>query len=261
MNEVHPAAQAGFTQEAQAYVRGRPDYPAELLIWLQGEMQLNAGQVVLDLGAGTGKFSQLLLQTGAEVWALEPVAAMRAQLQALLPSVRTLAGTAAAIPLQDASVDVLICAQSFHWFATEAALAEMHRVLKPGGRLGLVWNVRNEAVDWVRDISAIISPYEGDAPRFYKGDWRIALQSSRYFGALTPTNVDYLHSGAPDDVIVQRMLSVSFIAALPAATKASVQARLQTLIASHPALVGQTHVAFPYQTQAFACRREKLAPN
>lgn len=255
MNGIHPAAQQGFTRETQAYVNGRPDYPSELLVWLRDEMGLAAGQVVLDLGAGTGKFSQLLLQTGAEVWALEPVEAMRAQLQARLPEVRALAGTAAAIPLPDGSVDVLICAQSFHWFATEEALAEMHRVLKPGGRLGLVWNVRNEALDWVRSITAIITPFEGDAPRFYKGDWRHVLQSSPWFGAPTRTDFDYLHIGSPQDVIVQRILSVSFIAALAPAQKAAVQASLQELIAGHPALRAQTSVAFPYQTQAYACRR------
>ncbi len=122
----------------------------------------------MDLGAGTGKFTRLLARTGARVVAVEPVDAMRAQLAEALPQVQALAGSAQSIPLANGFADALVCAQAFHWFATVEALEEMRRVLTAEGRLGLVWNVRDESLDWVAEITRIITPYEGDAPRFYR---------------------------------------------------------------------------------------------
>jgi SAM-dependent methyltransferase len=122
--------------------------------------------VVADVGAGTGKFTPLLAATGADVIAIEPVDAMRAQIVARQPTVRALPGTAQALGLPGASLDAIVCAQAFHWFADRAALDEFARVLKPGARLGLVWNVRDESVDWVAALTRIMTPYEGDAPRF-----------------------------------------------------------------------------------------------
>ncbi len=254
VTEIHAAAQKGFSTEAQAYVRGRPEYPVEVLAWLAGELGIAPGKLVIDLGAGTGKFTKLLAQTGADITAVEPVDAMRTQLTQSLPGVRALAGQADAMPLETASADVVVCAQAFHWFATEAALAEIHRVLKPGGKLGLVWNVRDESVDWVKAITDIITPFEGDAPRFYKGDWRKPF-ASRYFSAPEPTVFTYQHVGSAQEVILDRFLSVSFIAALPSPEKAKVAGQLHALIASHPALRGQDTISFPYRTEAYCCKR------
>jgi ubiquinone/menaquinone biosynthesis C-methylase UbiE len=138
MPEVHVAAQQGFTSEAQAYARGRPEYPAALATWLQQGLQLGPGRTVADVGAGTGKFTKRLLATGADVVAVEPVDAMRAQIEVAWPGVRALPGTAAHLPLEGESMDAVVCAQAFHWFASHEALDEFHRVLKPGGKLGLV---------------------------------------------------------------------------------------------------------------------------
>lgn len=254
MTEIHAAAQKGFSTEAQAYARGRPEYPVELLGWLAGELGITPGKRVVDLGAGTGKFTKLLARTGADLVAVEPVDAMRAQLTHSLPGVRALAGRAEAMPLATASADVVVCAQAFHWFATEAALAEIHRVLRPGGKLGLVWNVRDESVDWVKAITDIITPYEGDAPRFYKGDWRKPF-SGRTFSAPELAVFAYQHVGSVQEVILDRFLSVSFIAALPSHEKTKVAGQLRVLIASHPALRGQDNIVFPYRTQAYCCTR------
>ena len=158
-NAVHKAAQQGFEKEAQAYARGRPDYPAALSAWLAQALGLGPGREVADVGAGTGKFTALLATTGATVVGVEPVDAMRAKIDALqLPTLRAVAGTAQAIPLPSCTLDAVVCAQAFHWFATREALDEFHRVLRPGGKLGLVWNVRDESVDWVAELTTIITP-------------------------------------------------------------------------------------------------------
>lgn len=183
MTGVHTSAQQGFSTQAVTYAQGRPDYPRQLTGWLSDTLRIDAQSTVIDLGAGTGKFTRLLSTLAPTLIAVEPVTQMGAQLTRLLPEVRLLEGTAEAIPLPPASADVLVCAQAFHWFSTEAALAEIHRVLKPDGRLGLVWNVRDESVEWVAAITAIITPYEGDTPRFHTGRWREAF-TGEFFPSL-----------------------------------------------------------------------------
>jgi len=251
---VHPAAQDGFSSAAETYGRGRPDYPPQLQSWLQRTLGVAPGTRALDLGAGTGKFTPLLLAAGAEVIAVEPVAAMRAQLEAKLPQVRALAASAQSMPLDDASVDAVLCAQAFHWFASAEALREIGRVLRPGGRLGLVWNVRDESVPWVAAITRILTPYEGDTPRYRQGHWR-RLFPSELFSELDETVLSYRHVGSAQQVIVDRCLSVSFIAALPLAQREQVATALATLIGTEPALQGDGPVAFPYFTHAYCSTR------
>jgi len=253
---IHPAARQGFSSAAQAYGKGRPDYPEELLDWLQADLGLRPGDRALDLGAGTGKFTRLPMLTGAFVSAVEPVDEMRAQLAARYPAVFCAKGTAERIPLVDGAMDVVLCAQAFHWFANDAALREIHRVLRPGGWLGLVWNVRDESVDWVAELTRIVTPHEGDAPRFYKGDWRLPFEAApELFSPLQLRTFDYTHVGPPQQVIIERFMSVSFIAALPPEGRAQVRAQLDELIATHPALRGREEVAFPYRTEAYRCQR------
>ena len=257
MTTIHSAAQQGFSVEAQTYARGRPEYPAEIQPWLIGAAGIGPGKQVIDLGAGTGKFTKLLVASGATVAAVDPVDAMRAQLLRSQPDVTAFNGSAEAMPLPDASVDAVVCAQAFHWFATDAALAEIHRVLTPGGKLALIWNVRDESIDWVAAITAIITPYEGDAPRFYKGEWRkpFAAPVGLRFTPLEQANFAYQHVGSAQEVILDRFMSVSFIAALPANDKAEVFAQLNGLIATHPALRDQETVSLPYKTEAYVCTR------
>ncbi|TDV38249.1 methyltransferase family protein [Paraburkholderia caballeronis] len=247
---VHRAAAEGYTTTADNYVRGRPDYPPEVAAWLCGTLGLQPGRTVVDLGAGTGKFTRRLVDTGAHVIAAEPVAAMRDKLAAALPQVEAIDGTATALPLADDSVDAVVCAQSFHWFANAAALAEIHRVLKPGGRLGLIWNLRDARVGWVAQLDAIVNRHEGDAPRYYTGAWRAAFPFDG-FSPLHTQHFSFGHTGSPEDVIVARVRSTSFIAALPADEQAQVDAEVRALIAAQPALNGRQTVTVPYVTDAF----------
>lgn len=253
-SDVHSTAQLGFTRQAEAYRRGRPGYPPQLQDWLRDVLDLGPGRAVAEVGAGTGKFTPLLLATGADVIAVEPVDSMR---ERITPHqhLRTQAGTAQATGLAAASLDALVCAQAFHWFADHAALDEFARVMKPGAFLGLVWNERDESVDWVAALARIIAPYEeGDAPRFAKGDWRRAFPHPA-FGPLTETVLSHEHVGPPEQVIIDRVLSSSVIAVLPDDEQASVRAQLDHLIATHPALCGRTEIRVPHATRAFVSMR------
>ena len=251
---VHPAAAKGYTTASEVFVKGRPDYPPEVGDWLRTELALGPGKTVLDLGAGTGKFLPRLRATGASVAAVEPVDAMRARLIEQNPGIDAMAGSAEHIPVADRSLDAVVCAQSFHWFANKKAVEEIHRVLRPGGYLGLVWNVRDERVPWVAELSAIIEPYARDTPRYRGQDWRLIFPSQG-FSSLIESHFRHHYTGTPEQVIVARMLSVSFIAALPLDRQDIIAARIRRLIADTPELAGKSEVSFPYDTVAFSCHR------
>jgi SAM-dependent methyltransferase len=222
--------------------------------WLRDDLRLDEQGVALELGAGTGKFTARLLETGARVIAVDPVEQMLAQLKRNTTGATALLGTAQRIPLADGAVDAVVCAQAFHWFATAAALAEIHRVLKPGGVLGLIWNVRDQSVDWVAKITSLIAPYEGDAPRYDHGEWRQVFPAQG-FGPLHERRIPHAHIGPPERVIVDRVASISFIAALAPTERAHLLARLRELIDTTPSLAGRDEVSFPYATMAYHCVR------
>jgi len=141
-----------FGAVADAYDRGRPSYPREAAVWLCGAEPVT----LLELGAGTGKLTEQLVALGHDVHATDPDEAMLAILRGQLPDVRTSVASAEDIPAPDRSVDVVVCAQAFHWFDLDRALPEIARVLKPRGRLALVWNQRDERIPWVRRLGRLI---------------------------------------------------------------------------------------------------------
>jgi ubiquinone/menaquinone biosynthesis C-methylase UbiE len=254
MQTVHHSAADGYTAKAGTYVKGRPDYPSEIEGWLRHDIGLSDGKTVLDLGAGTGKFIPKLLATGATVIAVEPVPAMLGHLTQLYPDIEAKKGSAENIPLADASVDAIVCAQAFHWFATPEALAEIYRVLKSGGALGLIWNVRDERVAWVAALTEIMKPFEGDTPRYHTQKWRRLFPAT----GLSPLREQHFsneHTGSPEQVIVDRVLSVSFIAALSRWEQELVACEVRRLIAASPDLAGKAQVTFPYDTAAFSCTK------
>ncbi|AGT10480.1 class I SAM-dependent methyltransferase [Paracoccus aminophilus] len=256
MSEIHLSAAKGYAGAAGNYVAGRPDYPVEVGDWLRDSLKLGPGRQVLDLGAGTGKFLPRLVATGATITAVEPVAAMRAEIEARFPTVTALAGTAEAIPLPDASLDAVVCAQAFHWFAHPAAVAEILRVLRPGGRLGLIWNGRDESVGWVATLSQITDAREGNTPRYKSGKWREVVPTPE-LPLIDTREARNFHRGTAEQVILERTRSTSFIAALPASERDEVLDEVRALIAATPELAGQAEVAFPYVTSMFTF--EKVA--
>jgi SAM-dependent methyltransferase len=141
-----------FADVAAAYERARPGYPQGAVEWLVGDHPAD----VVDLGAGTGKLTRGLVALGHRVVAVEPLDEMRAQLEAAVPEARAVAGKAESMPLPDASADVVASAQAFHWFDHDDAMPEIGRVLRPGGRLALVWNSRDDRDPWMARLSAII---------------------------------------------------------------------------------------------------------
>jgi len=254
MTSIHHLAAEGFSAGAASYVAGRPDYPPEIEEWLAQDLGLSKGKTALDLAAGTGKFSPRLLATGATVIAVEPVREMLDQLIRQFPQIDARSGSAQHIPLDDDSMDAVVCAQSFHWFATSEALQEIHRVLKPGGSLGLVWNVRDESVPWVAALTRIMKPFEGDAPRYHSQKWRNAFPAQG-FGPLREKRFSHRHTGPPEQVIIERILSVSFMAALPPDQQKQVTSQLRHVIETYPELAGKSEVTFPYETLACVCTK------
>jgi SAM-dependent methyltransferase len=186
--------------------------------------------------------------------AVEPVAEMRREAHERAPGAAVVGGASEELPIRDGSLAAVLCAQSFHWFANEAAVAEIHRVLEPGGRLGLLWNQRDESVDWVARLQAILGPHEGSSPRYRNGSWRPALERSLLFGPLTEAVFDNVQEGPPE-ATVERIASTSFIAALPDEPRREVLEEVRRMLATHPATAGRPALRVPYRTHAFWCER------
>jgi SAM-dependent methyltransferase len=248
--EVHHAAAEGFERAADAYERGRPGYPEPAVAWLVEALGIGPGRAVVDLAAGTGKLTRQLLPSGAQLVAIEPVAGMRARLAGSLPGLRVVAGTAEAMPLAAGAADVVVVGQAFHWFDGARALAEAHRVLRPGGGLGLVWNVRDESVPWVAQLTRIIEPHRGDAPRYQSGRWRAAFAATSLFEPLRGRAFGQAQR-CDRATVRDRIGSVSFVASLDPAARAEVLAQVDDLLDHHPALRGRPSVTLPYRTDVF----------
>ncbi len=166
-----------FAAVADAYDRARPSYPAAAAEWLTGRVP----STVVELGAGTGKFTDLLVALGHDVLATDPLDEMLAHLRLRHPELRVATAPAEQVPAATRSVDTVVAAQSFHWFDTDRALREVARVLKPEGRIALVWNQRDERVPWVRKLGDLISTPEQDV------DPTDVLVGSRLFGYVEET--------------------------------------------------------------------------
>lgn len=236
----------GYARSAPAYERGRPGYPQAAVDFVAERLRLGPGRTVVDLAAGTGKLTRSLLATGADVVAMEPVAEMRA----LLPEdARAVDGTAEAMPLDAGSADAVTVAQAFHWFDGEAALAEIHRVLRPGGSLGLVWNRRRMDDPLNVAIQDLLAPYRGRMSAMQTGAWRDAFERSHLFGPFeervfaNPQSLDA-------DGLADRIASINFIAALEEEERAKV-------VRAARALAGPAGATIPQDTEVQITERKE----
>jgi ubiquinone/menaquinone biosynthesis C-methylase UbiE len=255
-DRVKPAA-LGFEQNAEAYERARPSYPAEAVALIVGHGGLGPGRRVLDLAAGTGKLTRLLVPSGADVVAVEPVSGMRDQLARLHGRVEVLDGTAERLPLPGDAVDAVTVAQAFHWFEPRAALAEIRRVLRRNGHLFLLWNTRDRDHDWVRQFGDLLldgpeleRPYDA----YYDVDYAGVVAEA---GGFTPCEL-WTHAWeqpCDEDLLVERAASVSVVGALPADQRAAALDRVRTLARTHPDLAGRPWFGFPYVTRVWWCRK------
>jgi len=230
--ELHPATQ-GFETAGERYERGRPDYPAAAVDWLVARLGLAPGARVLDVGAGTGKLTRPLLARGLRVIAVEPVAGMRVMLERTAPAADVRAGQAERLPLRAAEVDGVVAGQAFHWFANATALGDLARVLRPEGRLGLVWNRRDHDQPLQAAVERVIAPYRATAPEHGSNAWRSAFTPAAPF---EPADEHCMAHQQEFDVdgLVDRVLSISFVAALDDDERGAIEARVRALDAGGP---------------------------
>jgi SAM-dependent methyltransferase len=244
LQEWRRAQATSFGAAAEAYERGRPPYPPAAIDWL---VPAHATRVV-DLGAGTGKLTRQLRERGLDVIAVEPSAGMRDQLRRAVPGVPVLGGKGEQLPLAAGSVDAILVAQAWHWVEPSLAIPEAARVLAPGGRLGLLWNRRIEAVDWVSELSSIMgSNRSPDAGRHRP-------EIGPPFGPAERFNVDWVHHLSPD-AMIDWVASRSYVITLPEAQRESVIGQVRRLIDDHPALAGDDEIAIRMVTR---CTRADL---
>jgi SAM-dependent methyltransferase len=252
---VHEVAAEGFSDPGD-YEAARPSYPPDAVAWFVEHLHIAPGAVVVDLAAGTGKLTRLLAPSGADIVAVEPLDGMRASFRALLPAVPLVAGTAEALPIASGALDAMTVAQAWHWFDHDRAIAEVVRVLRPGGRVGLVWNARDRTEPWVDAVWTIMDRVEKRAPWRDHENWRDSALNGPMpgFGELHAAEFRHIQTTTPEGV-VQRVASVSHVAVLPPAEQQEVLDEVRQVVATHPAVRGRETVEIPYRVDCYWAER------
>ncbi len=233
---------ASFSGVADAYERARPGYPEDAVLWLAGAEPCD----VVDLGAGTGKLTRSLVDLGHRVTAVEPLPEMITQLRSAVPEAAAVEGGAEAIPLPDGSADVVTVAQAFHWFDHGPALVEIARVLRPGGRIALVWNVRDESDAWVGKLSdAMVGrtglEYGATEP----------IDASGRFGPVAHAAFSHVHE-VDREMLQELVRSRSYCAVLSEEERAPVLQNVDDLFTEH---ARDGLLSLPYLTECFRATR------
>jgi SAM-dependent methyltransferase len=257
---VHDAAAKGYERGAADYEKGRPGYPAAAIETLARECGIDEQSLVVDVGAGTGKFTQYLFGLTPTVFAVEPVAAMRAVYGERFPDQPIVDGTAEdlrGLGLPEQTADVVTIAQAFHWFDAVPALDEVSRLLRSDGWLALIWNTRDLRVPWLAEINELMNGLAGDAPRFRSTDrsWRIPIEEHPAFDDLREAAFDNPVPGVDLDMMRARTASTSYVSSLPDDERAAVLAEVERIVRAGPmATEGETFTEH-YRTELFWCRR------
>ena len=249
MSDPLPHARS-FGAVAAAYDRGRPSYPRDVAAWLAGGQE-RGGLTVLELGAGTGRLTEQLVALGHVVHATDPDQQMLAVLRERLPGVRTSVAGAEELPAADRGYDVVVAAQSFHWFDHDRALPEVARVLKPGGHLSLVWHQRDVRIPWVRKLARILGP-ESPLEELTR-----PLADSDLFDDAEEQTFKHWH-GLDRESIVDYTCSLSSVSTLPEAERERLLAEVMALYDDYGR--GMDGMQLPYRTSCFRARVRPLAP-
>lgn len=239
-----------FSDRVDDYVRYRPSYPAaaiDAILCGLGEPRL---LVAADVGAGTGISARLLGDRGVQVFAIEPNAQMRAA-AASHPRVVMRAGTAEHTGLESTSVDLVLCAQAFHWFEPAPALAEFHRILKPRARIALMWNDRDESDPFTCEYGRLILEASDNHPAARHFNHHGPLRDSVLF--VNYREQDFLNTQAADaDALLGRARSASYCPKEGPAWD-RLRAALLALHALHADAAG--HVQLRYQARVYTAER------
>lgn len=242
---IHRAA-FGFTTASEVYERGRPPYPLDATAFLGREIQAGRATWVLDVAAGTGKLSRPLADTGARVAAVEAVEPMRRVFRQRRAGTWLLGAGPHALPFRDAAMDAVAIGNAFHSFADVRTLREIRRVLRPGGRLGLVWNERDVSVPWVGELMSTFEQYRGDAPRYRDGAWMDAFDRFGHFQAVTRRSFPF-HQTGNLDLFLDSLSSISYVASLPRPEREFLLSEATRMIRSRPAASSVGAVSMPYR--------------
>lgn len=235
-----------FLEGGEHYEKIRPGYPADSLDWLLAGTDMPVRDA-LDVGAGTGKYTQLLAQRDWAVTAVDPSIDMLAQLAAKLPAARTVVGTAEHLTLPEGSMDLAVVAQAWHWCDPVAASTEIARVLRPHATLGLIWNQLDVAVPWVHRLARIM--HAGDV---HKPDFRPGIGPE--FAPAEPHNTRWAQQLTPEE-IMELAQSRSYYLKASEAVRDKVMANLGWYLFEHLGHRPDEELALPYLTQTWRTRK------
>lgn len=246
---THTEAKIGYAQPKQSYEQGRPSYPKGAVTTLLHKINVTENSKVLEVGAGSGKFTKLLVSDFPNLTASEPVQGMIDQFSINLPKTPIYKASAESLPFPDQIFDSVVCAQAFHWFDSKEALIEFSRVLKKRGTLGFIWNTKDTSYEWVAQLEGLIDDYQGETPRYKTGQWKSAFSSNpQIFSPLEKEIFSYEHEGTKE-TIIQRVLSTSFIAALPNAEKEKVKEKAEHILSQY--FTNSNKMIMPYITEIY----------
>jgi ubiquinone/menaquinone biosynthesis C-methylase UbiE len=248
---MNPRVVRGFSAGAKAYERARPDYPEAAVKFVARTFDLGPGKIVVDVAAGTGKWTRRLLDTGATVVAVEPLPAMRQVFEEAVPTVPVFAGTAEATGLPDASADLVTVAQAFHWFDVPSALNEFKRILRPGGGLAIIWNVRKEGTGWRLRARHLLDEYRPKTYGHYSGKgWKKAFTPDSGFSRLHVWRYAN-HQTLDRSAIEDRYRSLSYVSALPPKRLEELMRRLGRILDDELARNHSNEFTIPYRGSVY----------